>query len=356
MKKYKKLLSEQSFGTSDTSKIASSSAGKTVSSGTLTDFGAGRQTLSGFSATQAQAPLSTSYSSTTGKGNAITQYKQGNVKAQKNYFTTNVVGKKQPFRADDDDERDAIERPDLSIVPSSIETLNSTPFTSRDLEDAIKSGDVSRVAQTISGNYAGAAYQRKDLLKSVFGAITGRGTGDGAPGRVLALDGPRDPTSPGQPEEPGYEDQMDDYIDDLLESMIPRISFSIANSLAGLYFKVEDYEAQRKRMREYLNFTFGDGDGDGIPGQIEMELSSPEFAELLQTFLTFSPEELAFYGIDATLLQQFIDLAYTGDPFTAGDYSPEFVQFIRILYGLDDFIFDAPVGDGGGRPPTGGSR
>ena len=106
MKKYKEIITEQSFSTGGTSKIASSSAGKTVSSGTLTDFGAGNQTLSGFSATQAQAPLSPSYSSATRKGNAITQYKQGNVKAQKNYFTTNVVGKKQPFRADDDDERD----------------------------------------------------------------------------------------------------------------------------------------------------------------------------------------------------------------------------------------------------------
>ena len=124
MKKYKEIITEQ-FGSSinDLSKIQTSSQN-------LSNFGAGKQTLTSLSATQAQAPLQTAYTSATRQGNAITQYKQGNVKAQKNYFGTNVVGKKPPVR--DDDERDAIERPDLTFVPSSIETLSTTPFTSKD--------------------------------------------------------------------------------------------------------------------------------------------------------------------------------------------------------------------------------
>ena len=321
MKKYKEIITEQSFSTGGTSKIASSSAGKTVSSGTLTDFGAGNQTLSGFSATQAQAPLSTSYSSATRKGNAITQYKQGNVKAQKNYFNTNVIGKKRPVR--DEDDEDAITRPDLTLVPSSIEKSPTTPFTSRDLDDAIKSGDVNRIAKTISGEYAGATFSRKDLLKSVFKAPIRQG------------DGPDVEGDPKTPEEKTYIEQMEDVVDAYVEIMIPRISFSIANSLAGLYFKVEDYEARRKQTREYLEFLFLDGDGDGIPGQIEIEISAPEFTGLLEYLTLFDSETLmALYGINANQLQQFIEAGYVGDPFNAGGYPPEFVQFIISLYGV----------------------
>jgi len=49
-------------------------------------------------------------------------------------------------------------------------------------------------------------------------------------------------------------------------------------------------------------------------------------------------------------LQQFIELAYVGDPFTAGNYPPEFVQLVRFLFGLDEF--GAPGIGGNGRPPS----
>lgn len=351
MKKYKEIIREQA-SSSLSSSITNLSSIQTAAQD-LTSFGAGNQTLTSLSATQAQAPLQTAYASSTRKGNAITRYKQANVKAQKNYFTTNVVGKKPPFRVDDDDERDAIERPDLTFVPPSIEKLPTTPFTSRDLDDAIKSGDVNRIAQTLSGEYAGAAYRRKDLVKGVFKSILGIGEDSDPAGRVLQLTDPLDGEGePRPPEEKTYEEQIDDLIDASVEQMVPRISFGIANSLAGLYFKIEDYEAQRTQMREYLEFVYGDGDGDGIPGLIEAELNSPEFLGQLQSLLSQDSEYLAALGVNIELLQQFIELAYVGDPFTAGNYPPEFVQFIRILYGLDDMIFDAPVPGGNGRPPS----
>ena len=99
MKKYKQILSEQlsslSSSINDLSSIQTSSQD-------LSSFGAGNQTLTSLSATQAQAPLQTAYASGTRKGSAITQYKQGNVKSQKNYLSTNVVGKKRPVRDEDD--------------------------------------------------------------------------------------------------------------------------------------------------------------------------------------------------------------------------------------------------------------
>ena len=73
------------------------------------------------------------------------------------------------------------------------------------------------------------------------------------------------------------------------------------------------------------------------------------------------PAYLASLGVDVNLLQQFIELAYTFDPNSAGNYSPEFIQFVRILFGLDDFIdtnIPAPGGNGngmdGGAPPVDG--
>ena len=345
MKKYKEIITEQAESS------LSSSLGDLSSIQTsfqdLSSFGAGKQTLTSLSATQAQAPLQTAYASGTRKGSAITQYKQGNVKSQKNYLTTNVVGKKRPVR--DEDDEDAITRPDLTFVPSSIEKLPTTPFTSRDLDDAIKSGDVSRIAQTLSGEYAGAAYRRKDLLKGVFKSILGIGEGSDPAGRVLQLTDPfgDDPRSP---EEKTYEEQMDDFINASVEEMVPRISFGIANALSGLYFKIEDYEAQRKQTREYLEFVYGDGDGDGIPGLIEVELNSPEFLQTLQNLLSQDPEYLSALGVNVDLLQQFIELAYVGDPFTAGNYPPEFVQLVRFLFGLDEF--GAPDIGGNGRPPS----
>ena len=91
MKKYKEILSEHlSTRQNQLGKVQTSSQD-------LSSFGAGKQTLSSLSATQAQTPLQTAYASATRLGNAITQYKQGNVKAQKNYFGTNVVGKKLDF-------------------------------------------------------------------------------------------------------------------------------------------------------------------------------------------------------------------------------------------------------------------
>tara|TARA_Y100000114_G_C11735232_1_gene315784 strand:- start:462 stop:1418 length:957 start_codon:yes stop_codon:yes gene_type:complete len=318
MKKYKQILSEQlsslSSSINDLSSIQTSSQD-------LSSFGAGNQTLTSLSATQAQAPLQTAYASGTRKGSAITQYKQGNVKSLKNYLTTNVVGKKRPVR--DEDDEDVITRPDLTIVPSSIEKSPTTPFTSRDLDDAIKSGDVNRIAKTISGEYAGATFSRKDLLKSVFKAPIKQG------------DGPDGEDDPKTPEEKTYTEQMEDFVDAYVENMVPRISFGIANALSGLYFKVEDYEARRKQTREYLEFLFLDGDGDGIPGQIELEISAPEFGVLLEFLTLFDSETLmALYGINANQLQQFIEAGYVGDPFNAGGYPPEFVQFIISLYGI----------------------
>ena len=347
MKKYKQILSEQLSSLSSSSGDLSSIQ---TSSQNLLSFGAGSQTLTSPSATQAQAPLQTAYASGTRKGNAITQYKQGNIKSQKNYLTTNVVGKKRPVRdVRDEDDEDAITRPDLTFVPSSIEKLPTTPFTSRDLDDAIKSGDVNRIAQTLSGEYAGAAYRRKDLFKGVFKSILGIGEGSDPAGRVLQLTDPLD-GDPRPPEEKTYEEEMDDFINASVEQMIPRISFGIANALSGLYFKVEDYEAQRKQTREYLEFVYGDGDGDGIPGLIEAELNSPEFLETLQILLSQDSEYLAALGVNVDLLQQFIELAYVGDPFTAGNYPPEFVQLVRFLFGLDEF--GAPDLGGNGRPPS----
>ena len=343
MKKYKQILSEQlSSSINDLSSIQTSSQN-------LSNFGAARQTLTSLSATQAQAPLQTAYASGTRKGNAITQYKQSNVKAQKNYFGTNVAGKKPIVSVDDADDVDAITRPDLTFVPSSIEKLPTTPFTSKDLDDAIKSGDVNRIAQTISGNYAGAAFQTRDLLKSAISSLLGRTSG---PGTVMAMGAPED----GEPV-----DDLDAQIDAEVDAIVPDISFGVANTLAGLYFKIEDYEAQREAYRDYLEKYYGDADGDGIPGNIEDMIGLFINSGLLQDLLNEDPAYLASLGVDVNLLQQFIELAYTFDPNSAGNYSPEFIQFVRILFGLDDFIdtnIPAPGGNGngmdGGAPPVDG--
>ena len=348
MKKYKKILSEQLNNQISNQQNQLSSI--ITSPQNLQSFGAASQTLTGLSATQVQAPLQTAYTSATRQGNAITQYKQGNVKAQKNYFGTNVTGKKPIVSVDDADDVDAITRPDLTFVPSSIEKLPTTPFTSKDLDDAIKSGDVNRIAQTISGNYAGAAFQTRDLLKSAISSLLGR---TGGSGTVMAMGAPED----GEPV-----DDLDAQIDAEVDAIIPDISFGIANTLAGLYFKVEDYKAQREAYRDFLEKYYGDADGDGIPGHIEDLVSYFFSGGLLQELLNEDPAYLASLGVDVNLLQQFIELAYTFDPNSAGNYSPEFIQFVRILFGLDDFIdpdIPAPGGNGngmggGGAPPVDG--
>ena len=347
MKKYKEIITEQ-FGSSinDLSKIQTSSQN-------LSNFGAGKQTLTSLSATQAQAPLQTAYTSATRQGNAITQYKQGNVKAQKNYFGTNVTGKKPIVSVDDAVDVDAIARPDLTFVPSSIEKLPTTPFTSKDLDDAIKSGDVNRIAQTISGDYAGAAFRTRDLLKGVVNSLLGR-TGESAdgPGTAMAM-------TTDMPVIDQIIDDVDSQIDAELDLIIPEISFGIANTLAGLYFKVEDYEAQREAYRDFLEKYYGDADGDGIPGNVEELIGFFVNGGFFQELMALDPELLASFGVDVNMLQQFIDFAYGFDPNSPDNYSPEFIQFLRIYLGLDPLIdpnIPAPGGNGGnGRPPSSGN-
>jgi hypothetical protein len=342
MKKYKEILSEQlSNRQNQLGRVQTSSQD-------LSSFGAGKQTLSSLSATQAQTPLQTAYASATRLGNAITQYKQGNVKAQKNYFGTNVVGKKPPVR--DDDERDAIERPDLTFVPSSIETLSTTPFTSKDLDDAIKSGDADRIAKTAVGNYAGSAFRIKDAVKNFLSSLLGTG---GAP-RPLRSQGPlnpdgtgSEPPRPPEPPEPPVDD-TDEAVDEYAEFLERLIGTGVANRTLNLGFNPED-------TKQLFEVIYGDVDGDGIPGWIEnLFVGEGSIQEFLQSLLD-DPTVLQIFGYDEQTVRQFLDLVYSFDPDSPGEFTPEFVEFLRIYFGLDPLPVDdrPPPGTGpgtGGRP------
>ena len=133
---------------------------------------------------------------------------------------------------------------------------------------------------------------------------------------------------------------MDEYAR-FLESLI---GTGVANRTLNLGFKPED-------TKKLFEIIYGDVDGDGIPGWIEnLFVGEGSIQEFLQSLLD-DPTVLQIFGYDEQTIQQFLDLVYSFDPDSPGEFTPEFVEFLRIYFGLD------PIPDDGRPPPdTGGGR